>query len=141
MFCLKALIYIQKMRLKGVKMKTPMDLVLEAKQDIPEVSVDELKEKLDRNDNLALIDVRDGEEVSQGSIPSAIHVSRGTLEFQIGNQVPNRDQEIILYCAAGFRSLLAAQSLEKMGYRSLFSLEGGFRQWMEEGYKVAAVEH
>ena len=122
-------------------MKTPMDLVLEAKQDIPEVSVDELKEKLDRNDNLALIDVRDGEEVSQGSIPSAIHVSRGTLEFQIGNQVPNRDQEIILYCAAGFRSLLAAQSLEKMGYRSLFSLEGGFRQWMEEGYKVAAVEH
>ena len=122
-------------------MKTPMDLVLEAKQDIPEVSVDELKEKLARNDNLALIDVRDGEEVSQGSIPSAIHVSRGTLEFQIGNQVPNRDQEIILYCAAGFRSLLAAQSLEKMGYRSLFSLEGGFRQWMEEGYKVAAVEH
>ena len=118
-------------------MKTPMDLIAEAKQDIPEVSVDELKEKLDRSDKLVLIDVRDGEEFSQGCIPSAIHMSRGTLEFQIGNQVPNHDQEIVLYCAAGFRSLLAAQSLEKMGYKSLFSLEGGFRQWMEEGYEVA----
>ena len=118
-----------------------MDLIAEAKQDIPEVSVDELKEKLDRSDKLVLIDVRDGEEFSQGCIPSAIHMSRGTLEFQIGNQVPNHDQETVLYCAAGFRSLLAAQSLEKMGYKSLFSLEGGFRQWMEEGYEVATVAH
>lgn len=120
-------------------MKTPMDLITEAKQDIPEVSVDELKGKLDRSDKLVLIDVRDGEELSQGCIPSAIHMSRGTLEFQIGNEVPNHDQEIVLYCAAGFRSLLAAQSLEKMGYKSLFSLEGGFRQWTEEGYEVATV--
>ena len=116
-----------------------MDLITEAKQDIPEVSVDELKGKLDRSDKLVLIDVRDGEELSQGCIPSAIHMSRGTLEFQIGNEVPNHDREIVLYCAAGFRSLLAAQSLEKMGYKSLFSLEGGFRQWTEEGYEVATV--
>ena len=59
-----------------------MDLITEAKQDIPEVSVDELKGKLDRSDKLVLIDVRDGEEFSQGCIPSAIHMSRGTLEFQ-----------------------------------------------------------
>ena len=138
---LTALIYIKIVRLKGVKMKTPMDLVLEAKQKIPEVSVDELKGKLDRDDNLVLIDVREGEEFSQGCIPSAIHMSRGTLEFQIGSQVPNQDQEIVLYCAAGARSLLAAQSLEKMGYKSLFSVEGGFRQWLDEGYEVASVEY
>jgi len=117
-----------------------MDLVAEAKRDIPEVSVSELKGKLDGNDALVLIDVRDGEEFTQGCIPSAVHMSRGTLEFQIGNQVPNHDQEIVLYCAAGFRSLLAAKSLGEMGYKSLFSLEGGFRQWAEEGHKVAAVE-
>ena len=121
-------------------MKTPMDLVAEAKRDIPEVSVSELKGKLDGNDALVLIDVRDGEEFTQGYIPSAVHMSRGTLEFQIGNQVPNHNQEIVLYCAAGFRSLLAAKSLGEMGYKSLFSLEGGFRQWTEEGHKVAAVE-
>ena len=121
-------------------MKTPMDLVAEAKRDIPEVSVSELKGKLDENDALVLIDVRDGEEFTQGCIPSAVHMSRGTLEFQIGNQVPNHDQEIVLYCAAGFRSLLAAKSLGEMGYKSLFSLEGGFRQWTEEGHEVATVE-
>ena len=121
-------------------MKTPMDLVAEAKRDIPEVSVSELKRKLDENDALVLIDVRDGEEFTQGCIPSAVHMSRGTLEFQVGNQVPNHDQEIVLYCAAGFRSLLAAKSLGEMGYKSLFSLEGGFRQWTEEGHEVAAVE-
>ena len=121
-------------------MKTPMDLVAEAKRDIPEVSVSELKGKLDENDALVLIDVRDGEEFTQGCIPSAVHMSRGTLEFQIGNQVPNHDQEIVLYCAAGFRSLLAAKSLGEMGYKSLFSLGGGFRQWEEEGHEVAAVE-
>ena len=117
-----------------------MDLVAEAKRDIPEVSVSELKGKLDENDALVLIDVRDGEEFTQGCIPSAVHMSRGTLEFQIGNQVPNHNQEIVLYCAAGFRSLLAAKSLGEMGYKSLFSLEGGFRQWTEERHKVAAVE-
>ena len=96
----------------------------------------ELKEKLDRNDDFVLIDIREQDEYAQGFIADAPHIPRGFLELRIENEESDRDKEIVLYCAGGNRSALAAQSLEAMGYTNVISMREGFTGWRNGGFPV-----
>ena len=115
-------------------MKSGTDLINEAKARIREVSPAEALELHKRN-GVTFLDVRDQQEVNLGRIPGALHISRGTLESKIEGAVP-REAEVVIYCASGNRSALAADTLHQMGYEKVSSLAGGFRGWAEAGGEV-----
>ncbi len=106
------------------------DVVAAAKRRIREIEPDDLETRLAQ---VILLDIREADEFEQGSIPGAILAPRGLLESTISNHVTTADQEVVVYCAAGARSALAAKTLEDMGYRNVWSLEGGFTRWKREG--------
>jgi len=108
-------------------------LVQEAKGRIRETSVDEVQRKLDGGEKFLLIDVREESEYAIDHLPGAIHLGKGILERDIEDRVPSPDTPMILYCGGGFRSALAADNLEKMGYSSVLSMDGGIRGWREKG--------
>ena len=109
----------------------------EAKSRVKETTVDEVKRRLDAPRNFVLVDVREESEWNAGHIPGAIHLGKGVIERDIEQKVPETDKEIILYCGGGFRSALAAESLTKMGYTNVISMDGGWRGWKEAGHPVA----
>jgi rhodanese-related sulfurtransferase len=110
----------------------------DAKARVKETTVDEVKGRLDRGDKaFLLVDVREESEWNAGHIPGAIHLGKGVIERDIEQKVPETDKEIILYCGGGFRSALAAESLTKMGYTNVISMDGGWRGWKEAGHPVA----
>jgi len=115
-------------------MKSGTDLINEAKARIREVSPAEARAMHERG-NVTFLDVRDQHEVNLGRIPGAVHVSRGTMETKIEAAVP-REAEVVIYCASGNRSALAADTLQQMGYDKVSSLAGGFRGWAESGGDV-----
>jgi molybdopterin/thiamine biosynthesis adenylyltransferase/rhodanese-related sulfurtransferase len=88
------------------------------------------------NGKVALIDVRENDEVARGIIPGATHVPRGYLESRIDGAVPDRSQHVVLYCASGNRSALAAKTLEELGYENVESMTGGYTLWKDRGYDV-----
>lgn len=106
------------------------------KKQIHEVTPAEVKAKLDRKDDVELIDVREPHEVENGVIPGATPVVRGFLELKIGQMVTDPNKEIILYCAGGNRSALSAKALQDMGYKNVHSMTGGYGKWQHEGYPV-----
>ena len=112
------------------------ELLAKVKGEVQEMSMHELKEKLDRNDDFVLIDIREQDEYAQGFIADAPHIPRGFLELRIENEESDRDKEIVLYCAGGNRSALAAQSLETMGYTNVISMREGFTGWRNGGFPV-----
>ncbi|MFQ5816997.1 MAG: rhodanese-like domain-containing protein [Terriglobia bacterium] len=112
-------------------------LVEEAKQRIREIRVPELKNKLEAGGGFHVVDVREDTEWAAGHIPGAQHLSKGILERDIEAAIPDPNAEIILYCGGGFRSALAADNLQKMGYPRVLSLAGGWRAWCEAGFPVA----
>ena len=109
-----------------------MKLVEEAKKEIQEIDVHELRQKLPEG-GFTLIDVREPQEVAHGKINGAVAIPRGVLELQIYQAVSNFEEPIVLYCGGGNRSALAAQSLKKMGFTSASSLIGGWKAWTESG--------
>lgn len=113
-------------------------LVAEAKQRIKEISVEEVAAKRAPvgMKKTYLIDVREESEWQQGHLPGATHLSKGVIERDIEVRVPDKHAEIILYCGGGFRSALAADNLQKMGYEHVWSMAGGWRAWMEERFPV-----
>ena len=115
--------------------KSYADLVTEAKKHIKEVTPKQVSTERDKGGNLVLIDIRDREEVNLGTIPGALHMSRGNLESTIERSIP-RDAHIVLYCAAGNRSALASKVLAEMGYSDVASMAGGFRRWVDEGGEI-----
>ena len=115
-----------------------VEIVSDAKKRIREVSVDEVKAKLQEGEQFVLIDVREESEFAKDHIPGAVHIGKGTIERDIEEKVPDLNTPIILYCGGGFRSALAADNLRKMGYRNVFSLDGGVRGWREKGFPLAA---
>ncbi len=106
-------------------------LVQESKAGIKETDVPTVKARLASGERLRLIDVREDHEWAQGHIPGAVHLGRGILERDIEKLVPDASAELVLYCGGGFRSALAAESLQRMGYRRVLSMDGGFRGWVE----------
>jgi len=109
-------------------------LVSETRARVQECSILELKERLDRGDAPLLIDVREESEFARGHIPGAKSLGKGIIERDIEEIAPDVGQEILLYCGGGFRSALAADNLQKMGYTRVTSVDGGWRGWTEASY-------
>jgi rhodanese-related sulfurtransferase len=111
-------------------------LVQDAKQRIRETTIPELKKRLEAKEEFHLIDVREDHEWAAGRIPGAIHLCKGIIERDIEEKIPNREAEILLYCGGGFRSALVADNLQKMGYKRVASVDGGWRGWRAAGFPV-----
>jgi rhodanese-related sulfurtransferase len=114
-------------------------LVAEAKKQITEISPGDAQTQTERGDAL-LIDVREDDDWREDHAKGAKHLSRGVIELEIEEQVPDLKTPIICYCGGGSRSALVAESLQKMGYENVKSLAGGFRAWKEEGLPSATTE-
>jgi len=112
-----------------------LKLVNDAKPRVREVSVEETRRKLDAG-KAQVIDVREDSEWAAGHARGAEHIGKGVIERDIETRVPDKNAEIILYCGGGFRSTLSADSLQKMGYRNVASMVGGWRAWQEAGAPV-----
>jgi rhodanese-related sulfurtransferase len=115
-----------------------LQLVQDAKKRIRETTVEQVKARLDRGDRLCLIDVREESEYARDHLPGAVHLGKGILERDVEQQIPDAGTEIILYCGGGFRSALAADNLQKMGYTNVLSMDGGIRGWREKGYPLVS---
>ncbi|BDU57637.1 hypothetical protein LMORI2_06190 [Limnohabitans sp. MORI2] len=117
-------------------MKTAHDLVVQAKQDVQEISVDQAVLAIQTCD--VLIDVREADEYAAGHLPGAIHMSRGMLEFKIASnpKMQPRDLNIVLYCKTSGRAALSAKSLAEMGYTHVRSIAGGVDAWVAAGHEV-----
>jgi len=109
-------------------------LVNDAKTRIREVTVDQVKDMLDRGTRFELIDTREESEFARGHLPHARPLSKGIIERDIETAIPDRGAPIVLYCGGGFRSALAADNLQKMGYTNVVSMDGGWREWTEKRY-------
>ena|SRR5215831_1778015 len=108
-----------------------LKLVDDAKTRVRQFSIDEFLSRLQAGERYILIDVREDDEWANGHIPGAHHIGRGVLEREIERALPEKDAPIVLYCGGGFRSALSADSLQRMGYTNVFSLDGGWRGWNE----------
>jgi rhodanese-related sulfurtransferase len=115
-----------------------LQLVQAAKQRVKETTVDQVKERLDRGERLLLIDVREESEWQKDHLPGAVHLGKGIIERDIEKVVADPATEIILYCGGGFRSALAADALQQMGYSNVLSMDGGHRGWREKGLPLVS---
>jgi len=113
-----------------------LDIVNDAKKRVREVTVDDVKQKLDRNEQFLLVDVREDNEWQVDHLPRAIHLGKGVIERDIEQRIPDINAPIVLYCGGGFRSALAADNLGRMGYTNVLSMDGGIRGWREKGYPL-----
>ncbi len=114
-----------------------LKLVEDAKTRVRETNVHEVKQRLEAGEKFILVDVREESEWARGHLPSAIHLGKGIIERDIEQRVPDRSAPLVLYCGGGFRSALAADNLQKMGYTNVLSMDGGWRGWTEVGYPTA----
>ena len=110
-----------------------LEIVQDAKKRIRELTVDDVKAKLDRGEKFLLVDVREESEYAKDHLPKSIHLGKGVIERDIEARVPDTSTPLILYCGGGFRSALAADNLQKMGYTDVLSMDGGIREWREKG--------
>ena len=117
-------------------MKTLKDMLAEARQVIPEQGPQELKRRIDADEPLVLVDVRDPDEYRDGAIEPATNISRGFLEFRIGTAAADPKTPIVLYCQSGLRSMLAAKALHDLGYENVTNLQGGYQKWAQSGLPV-----
>ncbi|HYH11879.1 MAG TPA: molybdopterin-synthase adenylyltransferase MoeB [Thermomicrobiales bacterium] len=113
-------------------MPTYQDLLASARATVPEPDVNTVQRDLETSPT-TLIDIREQDEVDQGMVSGAIHIPRGYLELRVEQAVPDKDAPVVLYCAGGTRSLLAARALQELGYTNVSSLEGGFNAWKSAG--------
>lgn len=113
-----------------------LKLVAEAKNRINEISPQILKSKIDNNEKLIIIDVRETNEWETGKIPNAIHLSKGIIERDIEKIITDNQSNIVVYCSGGYRCALVADTLQKMGYTNVFSLDTGLQGWLDAGYSL-----
>lgn len=113
-----------------------LKIVDDAKSRVKETTVDDVKHRLDRGDKFTLVDVREESEFAKDHLPGAIHLGKGIIERDIEARVPDPKTELVLYCGGGFRSALAADNLQKMGYTNVISMDGGIREWREKNYPL-----
>ena len=115
-----------------------LQLVQDAKKRVREVTVEQVKARLDRGEKFHLIDVREESEYAKDHLPSAVHLGKGVIERDVEQRIPDTAAPIVLYCGGGFRSALAADNLQKMGYTNVLSMDGGVRGWREKGYPLVS---
>ena len=113
-----------------------LKIVDDARTRIREVTVDDIKARLDAGEVFELVDVREESEWARGHLPRARHLSKGIIERDIEMAIPDHDAPIVLYCGGGFRSALAADSLQLMGYTNVVSMDGGWREWTDRMYPI-----
>jgi rhodanese-related sulfurtransferase len=106
-----------------------LQIVQDVKKRVREVTVDDVKAKLDRSEKFQFVDVREESEYAKDHLPGAIHLGKGVIERDVEAQVPDLNTPLVLYCGGGFRSALAADNLQKMGYTNVLSMDGGIRDW------------
>jgi rhodanese-related sulfurtransferase len=111
-------------------------LVTDAKSRVRELTVDQVKAKLDRGEKFHLVDVREESEWAKDHVTGATYLGKGIIERDIEQGIPDHQAEIVLYCGGGFRSALVADNLQKMGYSNVYSMEGGIRDWRQKGYPL-----
>jgi len=113
-----------------------LKIVEDARKRIREVTIDDVKAKLDRGEKFLLIDVREESEYAADHLPGAVHLGKGIIERDVEQRVPDQNTPVVLYCGGGFRSALAADNLQKMGYTQVLSMDGGIRGWREKGFAL-----
>jgi rhodanese-related sulfurtransferase len=109
-------------------------LVNDAKKRVKESNVADVKRRLDAGEKLVLIDVREESEWARGHLPGAIHLGKGVIERDIEQRLRDAGTKVVLYCGGGYRSALAADNLQKMGYTNVESMDGGWKGWLEAGF-------
>jgi rhodanese-related sulfurtransferase len=112
-------------------------IVSDAKTRVKEADFRDIKKRLDAGEKLIVVDTREDNEWARGHIPNAIHLGKGIIERDVENTIPDKSAPLVLYCGGGFRSALAADNLQKMGYKNVISMDGGWRGWTEAGFPVA----
>jgi rhodanese-related sulfurtransferase len=117
-----------------------LNIVDDARRRIRQTTVDEIKARLDRRsegkDTFVLVDVREDREFDADHIPGSVHLGKGIIERDIEVKYPDLNTELVLYCGGGFRSALAADNLQKMGYTNVISMDGGIRGWRDKSYPL-----
>lgn len=113
-----------------------LKVVNDAKTRVRECNVHDVRSRQTQGASFYLVDVREESEWNAGHLPHAIHLSKGVIERDIEGVIADAEAEIILYCGGGFRSALAADNLQKMGYTGVISMDGGFRDWKESGFPI-----
>jgi len=113
-----------------------LKLVTDAKTRVQECTVDDVRERLAKGEPFILVDVREESEFAAGHAPGAVHLGKGVIERDIEQKIPDPATPVVLYCGGGFRSALAADAIQKMGYTNVISMDGGWRVWNEKGLPV-----
>ena len=116
-----------------------LKIVEETKHRIRECTVSDVKARLDAGEEFHLVDVREESELATGRIPGAMHLGKGIIERDIEMAISDPQAPIVLYCGGGYRSVLAADVLERMGYKNVTSMDGGMRGWREAGFPVERI--
>jgi rhodanese-related sulfurtransferase len=113
-----------------------LKIVNDAKSRVREKTPEDVKRKQEAGDKIYLVDVREDNEWQKGHAAGAIHLGKGIIERDIESTIPDHQAEIVLYCGGGFRSALAADVLQQMGYKNVISMDGGWKRWRELGYPI-----
>ena len=121
--------------------KTYGDLFAEVRDGVRVISLEDLKARLDAGDDFTLVDVREKDEFRGGYIPGALHIPRGFLEMQVENKLPDKNANIVVYCAGGVRSVFAARTMATLGYANVMSANPGFVRWKDLGYPMEVPPH
>lgn len=111
-------------------------IVNDAKQHVREMTIDEYRRRVEAGEQFVLVDVREDHEWEKGHLPDAVHISKGVIERDIENSIPDKDAPIVCQCGGGFRSALVCENLQRMGYTNTWSLDGGYRGWVAKGLPV-----
>jgi rhodanese-related sulfurtransferase len=114
-----------------------LKLVQGAKKRVKETNVADVKRRIEAGEKFLLVDVREDNEWAKGHLPGAVHLSKGVIERDIEQMVPDPSKKLILYCGGGFRSALVADNLQKMGYSNVESMDGGWKGWLDAGLPTA----
>ncbi|MDD5301868.1 MAG: rhodanese-like domain-containing protein [Elusimicrobia bacterium] len=113
-----------------------LKIVDDAKSRVKQTDVPAVLARVKRGEKPVLVDVREDNEWAKGRIPGAMHIGKGVIERDVEDAIPDKNGEVILYCGGGFRSALSADNLQKMGYKNVISMDGGWRGWVEAGGPV-----
>jgi rhodanese-related sulfurtransferase len=114
-----------------------LKLVQDAKTRVKQTDVADVKKRMDAGEKFILVDVREDNEWVNGHLPGAVHLGKGIIERDIEQRVPDTSAKVILYCGGGFRSALAGDNLQKMGYTNVESMDGGWKGWVQAGLPTA----
>lgn len=113
-----------------------LKIVQDAKSRVQEIDIDGVRKLRETGEDFVLVDVREDKEWAAGHAAGAIHLGKGVIERDVERTVPDSSKKLVLYCGGGFRSALAGDALQKMGYTNVLSLAGGWRAWNEAGLEV-----